>query len=132
MTEFYDRQGNPISLGLWMLHFHDKDYQIVEQTKIGDVMVSTVWLGSDYSFGHGPIVIFETMIFGPDDEYEEMYRYSTEEEALENHRKLVAQFELLAAATGGDDENLDRASPARPDVRGEGGERPGSDQGDDR
>lgn len=54
-----------------------------------DVLVSTVKLIADHSFG-GPCPLwFETMIFGgPHDEFQE--RYSTEAEAITGHDKAVA------------------------------------------
>src|SRR5258706_13563526 len=36
----------------------------VAKTDFGDVRVSTVFLGFDRSFGQGPPLLFETMIFG--------------------------------------------------------------------
>lgn len=62
----------------------------VAKTKIGDVMVSTVFLGIDHSFGRGPPMLFETMVFGgPMDQYQE--RCSTWDEAVEMHERLVAR-----------------------------------------
>ncbi len=53
--------------------------------------VSTVFLGLDHRFGgDGPPILFETMIFGPDDT-DERYtdRYCTYAEALAGHAKAV-------------------------------------------
>ena len=36
----------------------------VDKTEKGKVMVSTVFLRIDHSFGSGPPLLFETMIFG--------------------------------------------------------------------
>ena len=56
---------------------------------IGDVRVSTVFLGLDHSWGNGPPLIFETMIFGgPHDQYQE--RYTTWEQAEAGHAKALA------------------------------------------
>lgn len=61
--------------------------RIVEQTKIGDVEVSTVFLGLDHSFGNGKPLLFETMIFGgKEDGYTE--RYSTWDEAVKGHKSV--------------------------------------------
>ena len=40
--------------------------RIVKKTTIGDIIISTVFLGLDhnYSFGESPPLLFETMIFG--------------------------------------------------------------------
>jgi hypothetical protein len=58
----------------------------VAQENIGDVRVSTVFLGMDHSFGEGPPLIFETMIFGGEhDEFQD--RCSTYAEAEEMHAR---------------------------------------------
>lgn len=36
----------------------------VDDSRIGDVRISTVFLGIDHSFGDGTRLLFETMIFG--------------------------------------------------------------------
>jgi CTP:molybdopterin cytidylyltransferase MocA len=62
------------------------------------VTVSTVFLGIDHSFGHGPPVLFETMVF---DDYEdgEQDRYCTWEAAEAGHSAIVARVRahVLAA-----------------------------------
>jgi hypothetical protein len=63
--------------------------RILQQDHIGDVKVSTVFLGLDHSFGEGPPLLWETMIFGGvHDSYTD--RYSTAAEALEGHRVALA------------------------------------------
>lgn len=58
--------------------------RIVKQSKFGDIMVSTVFLGLDHSFGKGEPLLFETMIFGgKNDQYQK--RYSTWDEAEIGH-----------------------------------------------
>jgi len=60
----------------------------VARDDIGDVRISTVFLGLDHSFGEGPPLLFETMVFGgPQDQ--KMDRYSTWEEAEEGHKKML-------------------------------------------
>jgi hypothetical protein len=107
VTDYYDRGGFSISQLRWTHLFQDKSYQVVRQTMIGDVMVSTVWLGLDHGHGDGPPIIFETMVFGPKHVFEEQYRYATEADALAEHRKIVAQLRLVERAVSG--ENVDRA-----------------------
>ena len=68
------------------------DRRRVALTEFGAVRVSTVFLGSDHSFG-GPIpILFETMVFGAPlrhlDGYQE--RYATLEEARLGHERAVA------------------------------------------
>lgn len=57
--------------------------------KVGDVSVSTVFLGLDHNFtDFGDPILFETMVFGgAHDQYCE--RYSTWDEAEKGHRKMV-------------------------------------------
>jgi hypothetical protein len=57
----------------------------------GDVRVSTVFLGLDYSFGDGPPLLFETMAFVGDEE-QGCERYSTWDEAEAGHRRWVAEI----------------------------------------
>jgi len=74
-----------ISWGRWF----QKANRQVAHDRVGDVRVSTVFLGLDHGYGDGPPVLFETMIFGgPHDQYQE--RYSTWEEALDGHLKALA------------------------------------------
>lgn len=58
------------------------------KSEVGEVQVSTVFLGLDHSFSGGTPILFETMIFGGDvDEYQ--VRYATMEEAVEGHKVAV-------------------------------------------
>jgi len=59
---------------------------------VGDIHISTVFLGTNHAHNFGPPILFETMAFGggPDyDQYQE--RYYTYEEALEGHKRIVEQ-----------------------------------------
>ena len=55
------------------------------------VRVSTVFLGLDHNWGDGPPLLFESMIFWPDnpDLDQQMARYSTWHEAEQGHERLV-------------------------------------------
>lgn len=92
---YYDRAGQPISMEEWAGLHHDPDYIRVVRSSIitpaGPGTVSTVWLGLDHNFsGIGPPVIFETMIFGGGEEWEDsQWRYSTEAEALAGHQAAI-------------------------------------------
>lgn len=88
-----DENGNPkeepdlMVWAKWMENgFFDK--RKIAQDTIDGVLVSTVFLGLDYSFDDGPPVLYETMVFkkGGSDE---MQRYHTKEEALEGHKEMV-------------------------------------------
>lgn len=92
---YYDRQGNVLTADQWLALFRDDaDYykqKRVAETTVGQLWVSTVWLGLNHQYGSGPPLIFETMIF-PRWDYGELYmdRYSTEAEALAGHERAVA------------------------------------------
>lgn len=64
----------------------------VADTKVGDVRVSTVFLGLDHSFGGEPLLLFETMIFGGSLN-DEMDRYTTWEQAEAGHRAWVERVQ---------------------------------------
>lgn len=72
--------------GNWMA---TADRQVADDT-VGEARVSTVFLGTDHSFGGGgPPVLFETMIFGgPHDQWQD--RYTSREDALKGHAAVVA------------------------------------------
>lgn len=97
MSDFYNREGVPISLDEFAVFTEDLTYKRVRHDYIGDFMISTAWMGIDHSFGsEGPILIFETMIFAVDsytggiedfDHYQK--RYTTEEEAKAGHEEAI-------------------------------------------
>ncbi len=61
----------------------------VAKTQISpEIKVSTVFLGLDHSFGDGPPLLFETMIFGGELD-NEMDRYTNWEEAEKGHKQMV-------------------------------------------
>lgn len=92
---YYDRKGKPMTSEEWFATFMDEgDPLRVELTEITpSVRVSTVWLGLDHSFGKGPPLIFESMVFDGTDETNngDMRRYTTEEEARAGHAEMVAE-----------------------------------------
>jgi len=98
LPRYYDRDGSPMPTSKWTWLFsYFEEYRLVEQTEIGQLLVSTVWLGIDHSFGYGDEpIIFETMVFGLSDEWDEyMQRYSTEEEAKRGHEQVVTAIREL-------------------------------------
>jgi hypothetical protein len=99
MTTMYvlDDAGNPVAepdilaWGRWL----EKTERHVGKDTIGDVKISTVFLGIDHAFGGSAPVLFETMIFGGrHDGYQ--IRYETREEALAGH---VAAIALVSATS---------------------------------
>lgn len=88
----YDRDGNPLPDDWWDRDRHDinrwRTERRVAVTEVDGILVSTVWLhGIDHNWGGGPPLIFETMVFGAEDEDGDhpVRRYSTEEQAIRGH-----------------------------------------------
>ena len=103
MDRYFDKQGIAIKAETgeqddclkWGRMFEDKEYcQIAETTLADGTYVSTVWLGLNHRFTDGPPLIFETMTFSPNDNMDEQdqERYSTEEEALAGHQRMVEKW----------------------------------------
>lgn len=94
MTDKYilDDDGNPVpepDLITWAKWFEKAGPgRQLAKDEINGARVSTVFLGLDHSFGHGPPMLWETMIFGgKHDEYQA--RYTTRDEALAGHHHAV-------------------------------------------
>lgn len=98
MSNLYilSENGEPVraeSVTQWGEWFESAD-RIVAQYELAGVLVSTVFLGSDHSFGSGPPVLWETMIFGGEhDEYQE--RYTSRESAIEGHGRACDLVRIL-------------------------------------
>lgn len=78
-----------IKWGRWM----DGPERIVRQDAVGSSRVSTVFLGLDHSFGDGPPVLWETMVFGGPLN-DEQRRYTTAAAALAGHEEMVRRVTL--------------------------------------
>ena len=77
------------SMREWAEFFEDASRRIVRKTRLtSDIQVSTVFLGIDHSFGHGPPLLFETMVFRSGSG-EEMDRCSTWDEAEAMHERMI-------------------------------------------
>ena len=86
---YYDRSGNLITLDEWASAFDERyGEKTVRQEHVGDLWVSTVWLGLDHQHGNGPPLIFETMVFGGRHD-SHCERYPTEAAALAGHAAIV-------------------------------------------
>lgn len=92
------------NIGQWVMESMDRSSWGVDKTEIGDVLVSTVFLGIDHSMSFrepcAPI-LFETMVFGGVyDQYQ--WRYETWEEAEKGHKNacdmVLASFSLKEKA----------------------------------
>lgn len=72
----------------WAAWFETADRHVAKTSVNDEVNVSTVFLGLDHSFGEGPPLLFETMIFGGEhDQYQK--RFATCEQAEEGHKVAV-------------------------------------------
>lgn len=95
---YYDRQGHPMTLEEWAQSYKTRGAQkrVAETTLPDGKWVSTVWLGLDHSFGDGPPLIFETMVFESQDHLSDLdcNRYSTEAEALAGHAAMVEKWSI--------------------------------------
>jgi hypothetical protein len=97
MSDYYNRQAEPITQDEWLAGFGDKEQKVVDNTNVGETTVSTVWLGLDHSFGGARPLIFETMVFGPGHPMDqEQWRYSTEAEARAGHERVVGEVKAAA------------------------------------
>lgn len=91
---FWARNGDPITMEQWSELVGNLEYKRVAYTTMGEVVVSTVWLGMNHNFDDvGPPLIFETMIFGGD-LADEQWRWATEAEALDGHEKVVGEARI--------------------------------------
>ena len=86
-----DREPVPVDLHTWAAWFEKFDRQ-VGRTMVGDLLVSTVFLGLDHNFYGGPPLLFESMVFKDGlDTGILCWRYSTWEEAEGGHKAAVAK-----------------------------------------
>lgn len=88
-----DNKLKEVDLMTWAKWFKDKTNpgRITAHTDIGEVSVSTVFIGIDHNFGEGEPLLWETMIFGSDKKEIENYqeRYATLKEAEKGHKKAI-------------------------------------------
>ena len=100
MIIYYGRDGKPISQEEALRLFESMGERRVALdllcSEVGITTVSTVHIVLDHSFAWSPRdmhkpnpnpVIFETMVFGMEEEHQQ--RYVTEAQALEGHREVV-------------------------------------------
>ncbi len=74
------------------------DARIVGKTQIGSVKVSTVFLGINHQWGHGPPILWETLVRGGH-LHEAQERYTSQAEAVAGHEEMVKR---VLEADGGD------------------------------
>ena len=75
----------------WANFFENINNRIVAQDFVNGVRVSTVFLGIDHNFGDGLPLLFETMLFGGEQD-ENQWRWHTWQEAKAGHKEIVKQL----------------------------------------
>lgn len=93
MLDLYILDGRIIkrcnTLTEWALWMETADRRVALDA-IGDIVISTVFLGVDHNFyGDGDPLLFETLVFMPGGEQNEMFRYFTWEEAQAGHQEML-------------------------------------------
>lgn len=88
--------GNPVAepdITKWAAWMENPDSRKIAKTECGEVLVSTVFLGTDHSFGVGGTspapILYETMVFGLKSEEDFQERYTTKADALLGHATCV-------------------------------------------
>jgi hypothetical protein len=82
------KQTNDMEVWHRLMFGEESDKRTVAFDQIGDVMVSTVFLGLNHALGDEDRILFETMVFGgPLDR--ECVRYATWDEAEHGHAVMV-------------------------------------------
>jgi hypothetical protein len=76
----------------WARWYETADRKVASD-HVGDVRISTVFLGLDHGWGEGEPVLFETMVFGGAMD-EEMDRYCTWRAAETGHAAMVKRVAL--------------------------------------
>lgn len=107
-----DDQGEPVAepdlfaWAEWLEGAYRTGSRHLADDTIGPYRVSTIFLGLDHQFGvGGPPVLWETMIFGVEEEVEllgrrcrkpiDQFRYTSKAEALDGHASAVKLAESL-------------------------------------
>lgn len=87
-----DKKPIPATMLEWAYWMRDNSSKVV-RTELNDNLVSTVFRGLNYKFvDDDKPEIFETMVFGPNDEEYAIIRTSTWEEAEAAHNAIVTQL----------------------------------------
>lgn len=106
-----DADGQPQlepDLLAWARWLETADRRVCQDYDEGDatkrVRVSTVFLGLDYSFGEGPPLLWETMVFGGPLNGR-MARYSSVDDAFAGHQRICHEVNR-ALANGGESDGV--------------------------
>jgi hypothetical protein len=100
LSNYYilDENGKPRvepDLWTWAMWFEKADRQVAE-TFVGDLWVSTVFLGLDHSWGNGPPILWETMVFDQAWNEKDIDRCTgSREQAEAMHEKMVGRAQEM-------------------------------------
>ncbi len=83
----------PCSLEEYAKSMQIESNRIIKQTQIKDLFVSTIFTGIDYSFGLAEKKLFETIVFGLDEEIHPKWQNATWNEAIEKHHEIIKMIE---------------------------------------
>ncbi len=95
MSRYYklvDKEVIPIDITDTRMSDCLKNNRILKTRLDDGRLVSTVFLSLDHNFGEGGPLVFETMVFCDSYSEEEVDRYSTYDEAVEGHWKMVRKY----------------------------------------
>jgi hypothetical protein len=94
MSKWYilDDDNNPVKSTVNEFADWEEAYperKAVKQEYIDDVYISTVFLGLDHAWNSDIPVLWETMIFGGENDQAYQERYASYEQAIEGHQKAI-------------------------------------------
>lgn len=87
-----DENHNITPSDVYDFETQDSRHKRVGLDEVGETRVSTVFLGLDHNWGDGPPILFETMVFSNDVDYDQyQYRYCTWDEAEKGHKLILSK-----------------------------------------
>lgn len=87
----------------WAAAFENLDNRRVALDELTEeIRVSTVFLGLDHNFGGGPPLLFETCVFGLEDNF--MERYTTMAQARAGHARILKRVEAIVERRRSEDQ----------------------------
>lgn len=98
LSEDGERPVCCLDLHKWGLWYEDAN-RVVKQEEVGHLWISTIFLGIDYSWGNGPPIVWETMVFRNNlRQGEEMDRCAgNREQAIAMHEAMVERMKAVVA-----------------------------------
>lgn len=88
-----DKKPAPCTFAEYASNMKSAENRIIEQTRVGELTVSTVFTGIDHAFGMGEKQLFETSVFGLPDDLQPQWRFASWDDAVNQHLQLVLILE---------------------------------------